>query len=982
MPPRVLHEIESHLRSKIDQAQLLGNHYKKNIRNIEKSLPLLLQRLGEGGALPLFDFEEISPFCYEEMELIRHLSKGTAETFDLLGCYYSIQLVAMNLHLLEFMEKGQHVFESRTEFFKAMLLQAEGEFTRLYSALIQIFLEIFSRDEKDLPEYVICHVGARRDQDDIDVGIIHAPGGDLTAMNRVIGRLNQEMYRSATQMHFYLSEQSGAKWFTSTIADYERLMAVDLKNLVIITQLFGAVPIMGSMTIFEEFQKRVVMRYTYREGGDNLYYEGFMRGIVEEIRSLVLHRSRVGEIVPKVDALRLAKIIVSARRAALGIAGGKFWKAFEVLQEKDTYLNEEYQYLEEAIAFMETLRFLYQLIFIQEEGILFSDSYCRAALDRVASLMGYDGEDRDHPSTVLLRDYFRYSKEIKRLSLVFKEEFKRYVAFIRVFRGLAHLGTFRDLQQGTANMASDYIEVMDRFHHALPWGEFISFLEEEEDHRQRFCHDMFLLDHDDMRRTLDRYARSMVEEGEPLIRFLLCFFRGTDPDRSSRLEETLIEVFWQTLRRSSLQRENIFRFLLEEQTLCRHLVRNTPSEFSVDLLHEVRKSRGTFKARLMDRIFSHGFLFHYRSPLVKRQLERVVGRGLIREENVTDPLRLSSLSRNTLRQLSSQRDLQARFHALQDFYDIETLFFAFRSIRTRRFGRAGYMDRYVRRLIHLTLHEAGLESLAGNPEGLGFYATGGNARGDSCENDYDMFVLYDDSFIDVGRLNRAVERMHREMSRLGNMPHHRLAEQIGSFAVSLQKLAGYLEQGYADDFIERSELIGSRLVFGGRGLHQRFLESIIHEKIFDGKSAFIRSLITEFQDLHTGVSESTMLDLKQSRGGLFDITLVACMLKAHFEIYEPSDMLTLQILQKRDPRRSEDYKTLFRGRRFLTEVRGLLRLTGYNDVIDPSVDIRYPALLKGCAQPEQLVVRVMNNMRLVAGVSDRLMEDLLSKAHG
>ena len=976
MAPRAVKETESYLWSRIEQVRLLGNHYRKNVRNIEKSLPLLLQRLEESGTLSIFDFEEISPFCYEEMELIRHLSQGPGETFDLLGCYYSLQLITVNLHLIEFLEQGRHAFESRTAFYKAMLLQAEGEFARLYSALVQIFLEIFSKDEEELPDYVVCHVGARRDQDDIDVGIIHVPGGDLAAMNRVVGRLNREMYRRATQMHFYLSEQSGSKWFSATIDDYERLMDVDLKNLVIITQLFGAVPIMGSMAIFEEFQKRVVMRYTYREGGDNRYYEGFMRGVVDEIRSLVLHRSGVGEIVPKVDGIRLAKLIISARRAALGIVGGKFWRAFESVKARDRHLEREYQYLEEAIAFLESVRFLYQLIFVQEEGILFSDPNCRAALDRVALLMGYNGEGYDRPSTGLLRDYFRYSRGVKKVSLVFKEEFKTYVAFIRIFRGLANLGTLQDLQQGTVNMATDYMDVMERFHHSLPWGEFISFLEEEEDHRQRFCHDMFLLDDVEMKRTLERYARSMVEEGEPLIRFLVCMLRGSGRERPTRLADTLIEVFWQTFRRSALQQENIFRLLIDDDALCRELVRTTSAEFVGHLLREVHQGKGPFRVRLRQRLFSYGFIYHYRSSLVVRQLERVLGRGLVRESEMTDTARLRALSKNTLRELRAQPDSRARFQALADFFDLESLSFALRSIRTGRFGQADYMDRYMRRLIQFALQEGGLPALAMKPEGLGFYTTGGNARGDSCENDYDMFVLYDGDRVDDRRLNRVVGRVHRELARLGTMPHHRLGERLGSFSVSLDALADYLERGHPDDFIEGSELVGSRLVFGGRLLHQSFRKRIIENRIFREKAAFVRALVVEFHDLHPGPPDSRVVDLKEHRGGLFDITMLVSMLKTVYEIYEPSDMVTAQTLTERNPEYRDDYKTLFKARRFLTEVRGLFRLAGCTDAVDPSGDIFYPALLKGFADPGQLVARLTGVMQKVVEISHRLIRDV------
>ncbi|MDX1763941.1 MAG: DUF294 nucleotidyltransferase-like domain-containing protein, partial [bacterium] len=510
-------------------------------------------------------------------------------------------------------------------------------------------------------------------------------------------------------------------------------------------------------------------------------------------------------------------------------------------------------------------------------------------------------------------------------------------------------------------------------------GEFISFLEEEEEHRERFCHDMFVLDDVEMRRTLERYARSMVEEGEPLIRFLVCILRGKVGQRATRLEEALIEVFWQTFRRSSIQQENIFGLLVEDDALCRDLVRSTSADFVADLLREVHQGKSPYRIRLRQRLFSYGFIYHYRSSLLKRQIERLLRRGLLRESETIDIARLRARSKNTLRELGAQPDYSAKFQALADFFDLETLSFALRSIRTGRFGRADYMDRYMRRLIQLALKEGGLGPLAMKPEGLAFYTTGGNARGDSCENDYDMFVLYDDDGMDEGRLNRAVGRVHRELARLGTMPHHRLGERLGSFAASLGALEDYLDQGYPDDFIERSELIGSRLVFGGRSMHQSFRERVIHQRIFREKAVFVRALIAEFRDLHPEHHDATAFDLKQHRGGLFDITMLVSMLKAMNEIYEPSDMVTAQILTARDGKRADDYKTLFQARRYLTEVRGLFRLTGHTDLVDPSAGIFYPALLKGSSEPSLLAARVTGVMQRVVEISHRLIRDLEEK---
>jgi hypothetical protein len=977
MSDQSVQDIESYLTAKLLRSDLLGNHYRKNLRNIQDFLPLLLLRMRESGTISLFDFEKVSPFCYEEMELIHQFSHSQEEALDLLGCYYSLQLMTMNLNLLDIMESEMDSFTTRTALYKAMLFQGEVKFARLYSALIRTFVDILSESEMNLPEFVICHVGARRDQDDIDVGIIHRTGGDLVALNRVIGRLNREMYRRATQMHFYLSEHSGSKWFSARIDDYENLMDLDLKNFVIVTQLFGAVPITGSISLFEEFQKRVVMRYTYHEGADNRHYEGFVRGVVEEIRSLVVHNTRTGEIVPKVDGLRLAKMLVTARRATLGIVGGHFWKAFETLRHQDTLLQEEYAFLEEAIAFLETIRFLYQLTFVQEEGILYSDPHCRSALDRVAHLMGYPIKNGVLPSTELMRDYFKYSRRIKGISEIFKEEFKKYVEFIQIFQGLVEFDVLKDPHVLSVNMATDYIEIMERFHQTLPWGEFISYLEEEKAHRRRFFQDLGLLSQDQMRHTLERYLGAMSGDVETLIRFLVCFLKSSWRAEMKEVESEIKAVFSHTVHGPSFQKDSLFRLLLENSSLCLDFIRHIPPDLAVDLLVEIRKIRRNYKASLLDKVLSQSFLYHYVSPILRRKIHRLVKRGLIQEEEVMDTVRLHAVSRKALNGIRSDSGFPARFQSLEDYYDLELIRFAFRSIRTGRFPRADYMDSYVRRLTRLSLEERGLGHLVRDPKAFSLYATGGNARGEAFENDYDMFVLVDPSRIDPEPLHHALQRIHRELARLGTIPHHRMGEQIGGFVFSLEALENYLDQGNPEDFIERTELMGSRLIIGGTELHRLFQESIVRQRLFGKKMELIDALKQEFKDLHPPASEFSSLDLKQRRGGLFDITMLVSMLKAFFEIYEPRDLSSLRLLRQKDPSHSVEYEALFKARAYLTEVRGILKLTGYSTRIDDNIEIRYPALIKGFPEPAQFVKKIETHMDRVCEASEHLMQDLL-----
>ncbi|NOY53373.1 MAG: hypothetical protein GXP58_07090 [Deltaproteobacteria bacterium] len=791
MPERERCRIEARLTERIGKASLLGNHYRKNLHIISRFLPQLLDRMEKGRVLSLVRLDRISPFCVEEMELIRHLARSREEALDLLGCYYALQLIFLNLDCLALLEKDRPRVTNRTASYKEVLLRAEAKFSLLYSALIRSFLDILSEGEENLPEFVICHVGARRDQDDIDVGIIHRAGGDLAALNRLVGKLNREMYRRATQMHFYLSEHSGSKWFSACIDVYEELMDVERTNLVVITQLFGAVPIAGSISLFEEFQERVVRRYTYRAGLDNRYYEGFIRGVVEEIRSLAAHRTRSGEIVPKVDGLRLAKILIAARRANLGIVGGHFWKVFKSLQRMDPAMQEEYASLEESLAFMELLRFLLHLIYAQEEGVFYTDAHCRAALDRVALLMGYGEPEGVHPSTVLLRSYFRYSRRIREVSGLFKEEFKKYIEFIQVF--------------------------------------------------------------------------------------------------------------------------------------CRRRI--------------------------------------------ERKILRLVKRDVLPSEGIPDPGRFRRTAGRIYASLAGTVVFPDCYETLHDCHDLSFLSYALHAVRTKRFARAGYMDRYVRYLVRFACREAGITGRSG----FAIYATGGNAEGRALDNDYDMFVLCDPDRLDPASLQGAVHRMHRELTRVGNFPHHRIAEKIGTFVIPFNALAAYLDRREPEDYIERTELLGARRVFGDSVLHRRFEEEIIAGRVFRDKERLVRDLVRELQERHDYADTlAGECDLKQGKGGIFDISLVICLLKARFEIYETSPIRTLLLLKEKDPVHAGLYDVLFSTKRFFNDLRGMLCLIGLPEEVGTSLDVPLSFLEKGWSDSAALVRQVETKMERVREISEVL----------
>ena len=937
-------------------ADALGNHYRRHRAVVGAVGPRLLS-LAPPHEFPSLDWAgPVSPFCYEEMALLRSRAASPAEALELLGGYYSLLLLALNRRILEDLERDPPV-PGDAAAYRRLLVSAETGFSLLTAALVQSLVDILSADQAWLPGFVICHVGARRDQDDVDVGVVHRPAGDLAALNRLIGRLNREMIRRAVPLHFYLSEHAGSRWFSSTIEEYERMVEAEPANVVVITQLFGAVPLAGEIGLFREFQERVVRRFTCGPRGAGRGYERFVRAVIEEIRSLGEHASPPGEIVPKVDGLRLAKLVIAARRARFGVVGTSFWGALDLVRRRDRRFRGEYAVLEETVAFLETVRFLYQLTFVQEEGVAYGDAANRAALDRVARLMGYGGAAA-RPSTVLLRDYHAASRRIKEVAALFKEALKKDVRFIRIFRSA-----------GTP--AASFLETLERAGTSLPWEEFVHFLEEEPSQGRRFFGELHGLAPAERRRTLERYAAAMERDRGTPVAFLLAWFAAPWRSRMPALDGLLLDLFLRRPLARRASRGRIAARLAEDPALLREWVRRGPPEASVELLRALRRDRGGRAQALFDSAAAAAFQFHFAGPALRRILHRLVERGLVSEAQAADLRLLRQRSKRLFAVTGAAGRGRGRFQALAAYHDLESVRYAFRSVRSGHFLTADYMDVYVRRLLRLALQEQGRGDLLRDPGALALYATGANARSKACENDYDMFVLLDPSRADRRAVEAAVRRVHRELARAGHMPHHRIGERLGAFAVPLEELEAYLDRGDPHDFIERSELLGSRWIAGGAALHRRFVQEVIRDRIFARGPDLARALARELA-ARRGHAAAHPADLKEGPGGLFDAALLVGMVKALHGVYESRDPATLQALVHADPAGADHYRALFQARGFLTDVRGLLRLTGLGEVLDPDLDLAFPALLKGYVAPAALVRRVAEEMDRVVEAGRRL----------
>jgi len=266
----------------------LGNHYDKFVVIIKRFKEPLIQALKKSGKLMQIHLIRSSFSPAEEMKIISKLSDDARTKVQFVSCYYALQFLHMNLRNLDILQLGITSESTPTSIYHTFMMKIGHDFRILTSAYINSLLDIYISEDKR-PEFFICSVGTRADQDDIDLGIITEDNEDVAELNRAFQRITQDMLVYATPLHLYLSEHVGEQLYTTTISEYVELLEKQIQDVVIISELLNARLIGGSQMLFIKFKKKVVSRYYYSSMRKNIrFHEGFLRGILGEVRALLI----------------------------------------------------------------------------------------------------------------------------------------------------------------------------------------------------------------------------------------------------------------------------------------------------------------------------------------------------------------------------------------------------------------------------------------------------------------------------------------------------------------------------------------------------------------------------------------------------------------------------------------------------------------------------------------------------------------------
>lgn len=829
-----------------------------------------------------------------------------------------------------------------------MLLQTGIKFRRLNAAYMQKLLNLFLKvDER--PEYAICGVGTRVDQDDLDLGIIDDKSSRRKDLNIAIGRLNSEMIRWAIPLHLHLSQYVGEPGFTASIEEYNELLEREIHDFIIISEMLGAKLILGSSNLFKRFENEVTSRYYYRKNKNNIFHEGYLRGILGEVRSLLLQQSREDVICPKEDGMLMVRGILYSKKTMVSIKSANNYEILDELKVKDAINHIIYNDLEEALMFLETFRFLYQLLIIQDEEIMLRTNEGCGNLAIVAEYMGYGGVGCVNAYERLMTHYFEYVYLIKERTEQIFDSVTKHLQSISAFSQLAHgVAASTATIDKTHHATVEFANLTHFFRGTKFWDDVMNTLEEDNSkYLKDIISDLSSLPQKEKTEVIQRYINICHYSFYALISFIMVITKHNNDLPDKGLVNKLNDSLFNAISGSPDEVRRLAKVFSHYPQLLSDYLSSLDDVKQKKFLQLLKidiweEETNRFKEKLERLADLHCCTSQYFKRFFHKAIKKYPEYILYLDETST----LRHIAEGVLGEVERHTDLKKKKELLGDYYNIEFLRTGLELLRGAPIELVNveytdFSDTYIRMLFDVCKMEIDEEwaKRIATHDLLALFVTGGHGRGQAFDDDYDIIVIINSDDDELLRYSsKIMSRMNAEIIKCGILPHYRFSEYSGNYVNTMSEIASILTDNNECAFIDKAQILGSRRVVGSTIFDEMFDIKIIEPFIFKKKTSFIKDMMSEMNNRHQQESDHRFLDnnIKECLGGLRDIEMFFLILKAHFSLREPiSNDLVLKLCEK-DKARSANYQQLKQVFDNLKHLRDVYRLTvTADDTLDP-----------------------------------------------
>jgi len=919
-----------------DRTAALGNYNRKYLHIVSSNIERLTEALEHQGVRDRVHLWNYSLEIPGEMDIVLGLTDDYREKLDLLGCYFGLQFLHMNLLLVDIAKLELATSKERAHTGKKLMLESGRMFRLLTKCYMERLLDLFMSDYDRKPDYAILGVGTRADQDDIDLGIIHSNPEDADILNRAIGRLASEMFKKANRLHFHLSEHVVENSFTATISQYEGILDDGSYDFVIVTEMLGAALIMGDYSLFEQFEARVTKRFFYNpQMAENRFHEGYLRGILGEINSLLSSQSPPEVINPKDEALRPIKSLISALKVVYGVNKVNAWNIIDDLKEADSKRLAQYEDLERILSFFELFRHLYQIMVVQDEEIYLKEPGIESQVARIAEMVGFEKKGIVEAKDFMLVIYYEFLEKGLKAIEILSDDIKKHLLKISIFRPVFS-GDIHKKPGFKGNLAIDFIRTSQFVKGVTYWDDFQEEIGREDN---RFFNE-FIDSFDQLPdRLFKKVAKGYVAGAEynpaSILKFLVIIGQKAKDEKSARVFKTISDLFIEELGRLPTALYSLTQILYAHPQNLNKFLAMIPWRILLKFVDVVRKKptnpellRGYRELLALTNI-------HYQSShFFKQHFHKILSKFPIYIKNLHRNNKLKEIAEGFYSDLTSLPTIQERLDQLGDYYDLEFVRVSLLAMDGADCERTDYefiefCDNYTLSLyefcqqkVHLShgysLHTRDLFAL---------YATGGHAREQGFDDDYDMIVILDSTEPDeIDYCNKIVGKMNTHIIKRGIIPHHRFADYFGSYVITIDQLAEYLGRDEEEVFIDQSQILTSRMLVGSRRLDQKFYDRLVIPKVFAHKWKYVERVKNEMRSRHEKNDTVHKNNIKECRGGLRDIEMLLLMYKAKYEARTSVSRTLLRQVLEAEPEHAEQLLEVDKHLNFIKNVRDLYRL--------------------------------------------------------
>ncbi len=564
---------------------------------------------------------------------------------------------------------------------------------------------------------------------------------------------------------------------------------------------------------------------------------------------------------------------------------------------------------------------------------------------RIAEMIGFRGKGVVPAKDFLLVNYFDLLDSNFEAIEVLNGDLRRHLHEISVFKPIFSLDS-QSRVGFRSNLALDFIKQTKFFKNIVYWDDFLEELGAEKNSFYDEFVKSFLELPLKMRSVIaGAYLSGVNNDVNPALKFLSVLGKKAAASRGKEVFKILSSKLIDQLEKLPAPSDALARAVHVHPDL----LNNFMSYLDWDLLNRLGKISSSQPslpalARYHPQLQTLCEIHCKSSQFFKRHFLAIIDKYPLYIKNLYHNDRLKEITDGFYSDLNTPPTIRDRMDLLGDYYDLEFVRVGLLAISGESCERTDlefteFCDNYTLLLYDLCQKEVHLSlGYSMHTRDLfALYTTGGHAREQGFDDDYDMIVILDSEDKDqIDYCNKIVGRLNSEILKRGILPHHRFADHLNSYVVSLSQLKQLLSGNGNETFIDKAQVLASRMLVGSGKLEHRLNTEIVEPLIFSNSEKFIARLKEEMQSRHASAGDEQANDVKECRGGLRDIEMLLLMYESKYKAREPLSRKFLRKLSEFEPDNSPYFKLIEAHLNFIKNLRDLYRLkVAALNVVDP-----------------------------------------------